>query len=604
VILRSVVGKLWLTILVMVSLVLVLLSLLLREQVEKTYVRDQQISLSNLAGEIQNQLKESGPDHIQYLNNVLRVSELFHTYIVVLDPSGSVSPIGVSPHVPNVPWNQILKKDDLRRVLSGEKVMLRGKVTLQDGETPFPLFKNDILLVAVPYIKDGKTVGAIVLYQTQDQLSEADIKRWILYSAIIAMALTTIFAFFLSSRISQPLIQMKKAAEKMARGEFSTRVPVRYHERDEIADLAVAFNRMAYQLEDLVHQLSQEKEQLFSILHSMSDGVLMINKYGKIILTNPIADRFLTLWKEEIKKKTLPPPLRPFFNEVMEGNKEHYTGDITEQGRTWVVVMSPLHDGDQVRGVVAVLRDVTEERKLEKMRKDFVANVSHELRTPLQMLQGYSEALMDDIAETPEERREIAQVINEESQRMGRLVRELLDLARMEAGYITVEPVERALPEFVQRVVRKFQVLAKERKIHLTAKLEENLPDIYWDEDKIEQVLTNLVDNAIRHTPSEGSVILHAFREDDKIILEVEDTGSGIPEDDLPFVFERFYKADKARTRGKQSGGTGLGLSIVKHLVHAHGGNVSVRSQLGVGTVFVVELPIRVKTEELEHESE
>lgn len=595
---RSVVGKLWLTIMIMVSFVLILLSLLLREQVEKTYVREQQISLSYLAGEIQKRLEESGPDHIQYLNNVLRVSELFHTYIVVLDPSGSVSPIGVSPHVPNVPWNEVLKKEDLNRVLNGEKVTIRGKVNLQNGETPFPLFKNDILLVAVPYIKDGKTVGAIVLYQTQDQLSEADIKRWIFYSAIIAMALTTIFAFFLSSRITQPLIQMKKQAEKMARGEFLTRVPVRYHERDEIADLAVAFNRMAYQLEDLVHQLSHEKEQLFSILKSMSDGVLMVNKYGKIILTNPIADRFLTFWKEEMKKKTLPPPLRPFFNNVMEGNQEHYTGDITEHGRTWVVVMSPLYDGDQIRGVVAVLRDVTEERKLEKMRKDFVANVSHELRTPLQMLQGYSEALMDDIAETPEARREIAQVINDESQRMGRLVRELLDLARMEAGYITVEPVERSLTEFAQRVVRKFHVLAKEKDITLTANLAENLPNIYWDEDKIEQVLTNLVDNAIRHTPIGGAVTLHVTQEDERIILEVEDTGSGIPEEDLPFVFERFYKADKARTRGKKSGGTGLGLSIVKHLVRAHGGNVSVRSQMGVGTVFVVELPIRVNTEE------
>lgn len=594
---RSVVGKLWITILIMVSFVLILLSLILREQVEKTYVRDQQISLSYLAGEIQKRLEESGPDHIQYLNNVLRVSELFHTYIVVLDPSGSVSPIGVSPHVPNVPWNEVLTKEDLNRVLNGEKITLRGKVNLKDGDTPFPLFKNDILLVAVPYIKDGKTVGAIVLYQTQDQLSEADIKKWIFYSAIIAMALTTIFAFFLSSRITQPLIQMKKAAEKMARGEFLTRVPVRYHEQDEIADLAIAFNRMAYQLEDLVHELSQEKEQLFSILKSMSDGVLTVDKYGKIKLTNPIADRFLSYWKEDMKRKTLPPPLRPFFNEVMEGNKEHYTGDISEQGRTWVVVMSPLHDGNQIRGVVAVLRDVTEERKLEKMRKDFVANVSHELRTPLQMLQGYSEALMDDIAETPEARREIAQVINDESQRMGRLVRELLDLARMEAGYITVEPVERSLPEFIQRVVRKFQVLAKEKDITLKANLAENLPNIYWDEDKIEQVLTNLVDNAIRHTPVGGTVTLHAAQEGDRIILEVEDTGSGIPEEDLPFVFERFYKADKARTRGKKSG-TGLGLSIVKHLVNAHGGNVSVRSQLGVGTVFVVELPIRVKTEQ------
>ncbi|MGA9174801.1 MAG: ATP-binding protein [Thermoactinomyces sp.] len=595
-ILRSVVGKLWLTIIVLVSLVLVLLSLFLSEQVEKTYGKDQLKSLENLATEIQASLKKTVPDHTQYLNNVLKVSELFHTYIVFLDPSGAVSPVGVSPQVPNVPWQEVLKKEDIQKVLSGKRIYKRGKVTLKEDPTDFSLFKNDILLVAVPYIRDGKTTGAIVLYQTQDQLSETDIKRWIFYSALIGIALTTIFAFFLSTRISQPLIQMKKAAEKMARGEFSTRVPVRFHERDEVAELALTFNRMASQLEDSILQISQEKEQLFSILRSMTDGVLTINRYGKIILSNPIADRFLSSWKGKIKKNTLPPPMQVFFDQVIEDNKEH-TGDITEQGRTWVVVMSPLYDGDQVRGVVAVLRDVTEERRLEKMRKDFVANVSHELRTPLAMLQGYSEALMDDIAETPEERREIAQVINEESQRMGRLVRELLDLARMEAGHIQIEPVERSLYDFVQRVIRKFQALARDKQVHLSAKMEENLPRIYWDEDKIEQVLTNLIDNAIRHTPPEGSVCVHVYEKDGMIHLDVEDTGSGIPEEDLPFVFERFYKADKARTRG-QSGGTGLGLSIVKHLVNAHGGNVSVKSQLGVGTVFMVELPVRVKAGE------
>jgi two-component system sensor histidine kinase ResE len=597
VILRSVVGKLWLTIIILVSLVLTLLSLFLSEQVEKTYGRDQLKSLSELADEIQTRLKTSGLDHTQYLNHVLKVSEMFNTYIVVLDRSGLVSPIGVSPHVPNIPWQDVLRPEDIERVLKGNKITVKGKVAVSEGDTVFPLFKNDILLVAVPYIQDGETQGAIVLYQTKDQLTETDIKRWILYSALIGIGLTTIFAFFLSTRISQPLIQMKRAAEKMARGEFSTRVPVRYHEKDEIADLAMTFNRMAGQLEDLIHQLSQEKEQLFSILRSMSDGVLTMNRYGKISLSNPIADRFLGLWGGKIPKNTLPPPLQEFFNRVIEDNREH-TGDITAQGRTWVVVMSPLYAGDQVRGVVAVLRDVTEERRLDKLRKDFVANVSHELRTPLAMLQGYSEALMDDIAETPEERREIAQVINEESQRMSRLVNELLDLARMEAGHVRIMPVEKSPYDLFGRVIRKFQGLAKDQQIQLASGIEEGLPDVVWDPDRIEQVLTNLIDNAIRHTPAGGTVTLRVSRiEEETLLLEVEDTGSGIAEEDLPFVFERFYKADKARTRG-QSGGTGLGLSIVKHLVQAHGGNVSVRSRLGEGTVFMVELPVRAKVEE------
>ncbi|AUS08664.1 PAS domain-containing sensor histidine kinase [Laceyella sacchari] len=597
-ILRSVVGKLWLTIIILVTLILVLLSLFLSEQIENSYVEGQRQSLEKLATRIQTQLKEAGPNQTQYLNNVLMGASEFGTYLVVLDASGSVSPIGVSPHVPNVQWREILTDEELKKVLKGQSITMRGKVRLQTNPRPGnPLLKNDILLVAVPYIKDKKPSGAIVLYQVQDHLSEADIKRWIFYTFLIGIVLTTIFAFFLSSRISQPLIQMKRAVEKMARGEFSTRVPVRYHERDEIAELAMTFNRLASQLEDTIHQLSQEKEQLASILRSMSDGVLTINKFGKIIMTNPIGEGFLSLWRGEVKKNALPPSLQALFNKVIEDTQEH-TGDISEHGRTWVVMMSPLYAGDQVRGVVAVLRDVTEERRLDKLRKDFVANVSHELRTPLAMLQGYSEALLDDIAETPEERREIAQVINEESQRMGRLVRELLDLARMEAGHIQVEPAEKPLDKFVQRVIRKFQNLAREQEVRLEADLAEHLPTVFWDEDKIEQVLTNLVDNAIRHTPTGGSVTVHVHQKGERIFLEVEDTGSGIPEEDVPFVFERFYKADKARTRGK-SGGTGLGLSIVKHLVTAHGGNVSVKSQLGVGTVFIVELPVRVADEVL-----
>jgi two-component system sensor histidine kinase ResE len=180
---------------------------------------------------------------------------------------------------------------------------------------------------------------------------------------------------------------------------------------------------------------------------------------------------------------------------------------------------------------------------------------------------------------------------------MGRLVSELLDLASMEAGFIKMEPKAFALPSFVQRVCRKFSNLAFERKVTLTSELAEGLPNVYWDADKVEQILTNLIGNAIRHTAGEGSVTLKVYEEEEHIFLDVIDTGEGIPEEDLPFVFERFFKADKARKRDKASG-TGLGLSIVKHLVKAHGGEVTVRSKVGLGTTFSVKLPKQVKLED------
>ncbi len=573
-ILRSVVGKLWLTIILLVSILLVALSLFLSQQVDNSSTQTHEENLKRLAQEIKSKKVK--------IEDLQEISKVFGTYTVVVNGQRKIEISDPQADAKTI-TNDIEKLINIDQVRQGKEVLVTGRVA-----------SEDVKLMALPYQFADGGKGAVVLYQVLNQTIEEDIKRWILYSALIAIALTTIFAFFLSTRITKPLIQMKKAAEKIAKGDFTGRVSVREHEKDEIADLSMTFNRMAAQLDDLVNMLSHEKEQLTSILRSMTDGVITLNANGKVIMTNPPADRLLATFRkpgDKTFKSTLPGPLKDLFDIVVKEEKEH-VGDITEQGRTWAVVLAPLYARGQLRGAVAVFRDVTEERRLDKMRKDFVANVSHELRTPLAMLQGYSEALIDDIAQTPEEVKEIATVINEESMRMGRLVRELLDLARMEAGHIHLQLSQLDVNMFAQRIVRKFQNLARERKVQLAGDVPEDLPTVYWDEDKIEQVLTNLIDNAIRHTPEGGSVTLRVFRNGQHLFLEVEDTGTGIPEEDLPFVFERFYKADKARTRGGNSGGTGLGLSIVKHLVTAHDGNATVRSQLGKGTVFSIQLPI------------
>jgi two-component system sensor histidine kinase ResE len=267
------------------------------------------------------------------------------------------------------------------------------------------------------------------------------------------------------------------------------------------------------------------------------------------------------------------------------------------RNEVWSVVMTPLYARAAVRGVVAVLRDVTEEFRLDKLRKDFVANVSHELRTPLSMLQGYSEALLDDIAGSAEERKELAQVIHEESLRMGRLVRDLLDLARMEAGHIELHFRQMDVRSFMKRMHRKFAALSKEQEILMNCELpSEDLILYHVDEDRLEQVMTNLLDNAIRHTPAQAEIVMraerHTFKGEEAVLIEIVDQGMGIPAGDLPYIFERFYKADKARTRGA-TGGTGLGLSIVRNLVEAHHGAVMVKSTVGQGTTFSVLLPLK-----------
>lgn len=600
---RSVVGKLWLTIIGLVSMVVLVLSLFLSERIMTTYYQAELNNLEQMARYADQLLKAhgKGEEREPSFQSLLDVADLYDTYIIVLGPDGRVEPIGTSKNVPDIPWKDILEQTEVERVFKGEKQVLRTRVMVgKNGESPFPLFKDEIMMVAYPLKQGEKVEGAVVLYRTQEQLSEGEIKKLLFYSALIGIVMTTIFAFFLSTRITQPLIQMKKAAERMAKGQFSARVPVRSHERDEIGDLSSAFNRMAAQLEESIQALSQEKEQLASILRSMADGVITMNAQGQVIVTNPQAEYLLEEWHSHSDEPSdsegdLPPPLNRIFKQVVTDEQELF-GDITVHGRTWSVVMAPLYAKDQVRGAVAVLRNVTEKRRLDKLRTDFVANVSHELRTPLAMLQGYSEALLDGVAQTPEEQQEVAKVINDESLRMGRLVQELLVLARMEAGHFRLETTKVDIASLIKRVLRKFQAIAKEQKVELKGSIEEGLPVGFWDEDKIEQVLTNLVDNAIRHTPEGGTVTLNANQVDHSLHLEVADTGSGIPEEDLPFIFERFYKADKARTRGQ--GGTGLGLSIVKHIIDAHHGKVTVTSHLGEGTRFLIKLPLNHAAED------
>lgn len=456
------------------------------------------------------------------------------------------------------------------------------------------------MIVGVPIKSDELEESAVFLYQSLEVINEAtaETRRIIYLSAAIAIVMTTVFAFFLSSRVTAPLREMREMALGIAKGNFETKIPILTH--DEIGQLAMAFNRMGRELNTNIHALNQEKEQLARILGSMADGVITLNKYGKVVLANPPAERFIQSWTYEQglmhQEDQLPDTIQSLFEKVVSFEKEQTT-EIEVQGRSWKILMTPLYDENVIRGAVAVFRDMTEERRHDKLRKDFIANVSHELRTPISMLQGYSEAIIDDVAQSAEENREMAKIIYDESLRIGRLVNELLDLARMEAGHVELHGETIDLHAFVTKIVRKFQGLAKEQKISLELD-EKTEKEVTFDPDRIEQVLTNLLHNAIRHTSENGNVVLKVRSFDEGTKFDVLDTGSGIPDEDLPFVFERFYKADKARTRSR--GGTGLGLAIAKNIVEAHNGHISVQSKLNEGTEFTFFIPKNISKEDKE----
>ncbi|WP_145023875.1 ATP-binding protein [Paenibacillus sp. Y412MC10] len=441
-------------------------------------------------------------------------------------------------------------------------------------------------------------------YIDMNYSNSGDIKRLFTYTAIIGFSMTTFFALFLLTKITQPMQQMIQATEAIRKGEYNTRLSI--NTSDEIGKLANTFNHMAAELEDNIRNLNQEKEHLASVLRSMSDGVITFDTSGKVILTNPPGQKLITQWKdihwnldqedaEGEEEQQVPEPLLDLFDNMLEGSGDTSTNLHVKQG-VWSVHMAPLYSDNDIRGAVAVLRNVTEEVQLEKMRQDFVANVSHEIRTPLSMMQGYSEALLDGMAASPEESQELIQVIHDESLRMGRLVKDLLDMARMEAGHVDMAKKQLDLNELLERVYRKFTVRAKERNIELLYdRKTEDMVLEEADEDRLEQVMTNLLDNAFRHTPEEKKISILADRvlSDNKLMIRivVKDEGVGIPPEDLPFVFERFYKADKARVRG-ESVGTGLGLAIVKNIVESHQGSIQVDSILGEGTAFTMLLPV------------
>jgi two-component system, OmpR family, sensor histidine kinase ResE len=609
---NSIVGKLWATIIGLVALVLLVNSLFMGQFIDNNLAnsKDQELSLLNTAGHFAEMLPShlNEPEYLKAANEILTAQD---AVMILLDDQGKRVDTFIATEPIGPAWRQLavtemFQSEQMSAVLAGETV---SSVFIMEE----PVLQR-FIAVAVPLKIQGKLDGAVILYQKQFSLeyTQAYFERLFIYAIIVGFLLTTFFAFFLSHKITKPLLRIKEAADRITEGDYHSKVPVA--SSDELGELAKAFNHMTGRLDNTITALNHQKEHLASILRSMADAVMTFDAEGRVIQSNPPAEKVIRDWASihweesaELQAQSdkagldrsdvrLPEPLKPLFDDIVSGATRELTSKLHVHKGVWSAVMAPLYAEGQVRGAVAVLRDVTEEFKLDKLRKDFVANVSHELRTPLSMLRGYSEALLDDIAGSPEERQELVQVIHDESLRMMRLVSDLLDLARMEAGHLELVFKEVQLRTLLTRVHRKFSVLCKERGISLQMELSDSPLVLHKaDEDRLEQVFTNLLDNAARHTPEGRSITIRAKESNERngkaIVLQIADTGKGIPAEDVPFIFERFYKADKARTRGA-SGGTGLGLAIVKNIIDAHEGSVNVTSQLGEGTTFTMTLPV------------
>jgi two-component system, OmpR family, phosphate regulon sensor histidine kinase PhoR len=368
----------------------------------------------------------------------------------------------------------------------------------------------------------------------------------------------------------------------------------RWTEPDDLAGLTNELGAMIPRLRDRLDELTEERDRAGQILDALGDGVLLLDGAGRLLVANPAARSWFGL-PDDLRpglpvQRVLGMPQMSALAEQAAEARAPVVGTMTlifPEPRTLTLRAFPLADRGPTGRIVVTMTDITQRRRLEVLRRDFVANASHELKTPVAAVRALAETLLTALPEDPEAGRRFAERIGREAERLDVLVRDLLDLSRVERGTLDVEPVD--LVGLAKEVVGGYADLAEERRVKLHTELQPQV-SMRGDRAQLGLLLSNLLDNALRHTPPRGTVRLRLEATESRAVLEVADTGKGIPAGELSRVFERFYRVDKARTR--QTGGTGLGLAIVRHVAEAHGGAVRVDSELGRGSVFTVSLPV------------
>ncbi|GGJ31268.1 sensor histidine kinase WalK [Paenibacillus hunanensis] len=456
-------------------------------------------------------------------------------------------------------------------------------------------------VVAEPIISGNRTVGAVYIVASMAELYDTmkRINGIFLSGILIALGMTAVLGVILAHTITQPIKEMTKRAKQVAEGEFDHHMTV--YSNDEIGQLSEAFNYMTSRLRDALAQNEEEKEKLASILKNMSDGVIATDEHGCIILVNRVAAAMLGDMESQLSGKELS-SLLPLSEQdqakLQNGTLRQTILNLgsSEEGSSSVVrvTFSPVHRRKEIShaGVIAVLQDVTEQEKLEAARREFVANVSHELRTPLTTIKSYTEALEDGALDERALAERFIGVIRNETQRMIRLVSDLLHLSRLDSSEATLRKQRTDVLELLEDTADRFYVQMKQKQIECTIDLQPGVGSVWIDRDQIDQVLDNLVSNALKYTIEGGSITLGAYSavDEDMLAIRIQDTGIGIPKQDLHRIFERFYRVDKARSRNM--GGTGLGLSIAQEIVLAHNGTIELDSELDQGTTVTVWLPL------------
>ncbi len=459
--------------------------------------------------------------------------------------------------------------------------------------------RDPVLSLAMPVSEGDGVVGVLYLnaslsgaYQTLH-----DVRTILMGATLLALAVTGVAAFALAETVTGPIGAITRRAASLAGGDFSR--PIENTGDDEIGRLASMFNYMAERLRDTLSQMSEEKRRLEVVLTNMADGVLALDRDGRVMLANPRALELVQKGAEDVAGRPMgeilpEAPLQRAIDEVFsQGDQVTLRFQISEPYRVVRAHLAPIipdAHGDATRGLVLVLQDITDQEEEELRRKEFVANVSHELKTPLTTIKSYVETLIAGAAQDESVRDQFLGVVLDESDRMARMVRDLLDLSLIDSGRMDWHQEIVDLEELIDEACGKLASRADARDISLGYRSEEPVPSVCLDRDRILQVLVNLITNAVEYTPPGGNVRVVWGRKGDSVRVAVRDDGPGIPAGELDRIFERFYRVEKGRSRS--SGGTGLGLAIAREIVESHGGTIWAESAEGHGTSFLFHLPL------------
>ncbi|MDD5422354.1 MAG: ATP-binding protein [Candidatus Omnitrophota bacterium] len=432
---------------------------------------------------------------------------------------------------------------------------------------------------------------ALTLESVQQTLSA--IRKIVAAGFLFALALAFVLGSLVAQNTMKPVRRIIQISRRFSKGDFSRRII--QGPKDEMGELADTLNNMAEDIESKITEIKAQNQKLAAIFSSMVEGVIIIDREGRIVSINPTIEKIFGVLKKDAHG-------RAFLETIRNNDISEVINAVLRDGQVasahielvypirgiFEVNAAPIFDNEDVSGCLVVIHDITQIRRLETIRSDFIANVSHELKTPLTSIKGFVETLLDGAVDDRENSREFLRIIQEHAERLNSLVDDLLSLSHLESKEIALEKKEIHLRRLAEGIILGFKSQLRKKSIEVMNELAPGI-SVMADENRIEQVLTNLIDNAIKFNKDKGSIRIVGEEKDGEVKITVEDSGAGIPEKDIPRIFERFYRVDKARSR--ELGGTGLGLSIVKHIVELHGGKVGVESVEGFGSKFYFTLP-------------